>query len=495
MATTTSSQQSTSTPLHHPPDPPLPDTWTVLENLILAQAVYKHGEDSWAQVAKVLRGHAALDRPMEFFTPKNCEKQYQALLSAVLGDEQFLLAGQDMPPVAKLARRLHLQRIEEVKEILKRDEQEFRQLVQDIEEIKNGRWDDKLRHEFKAQQARADEGTEQPPASDLPTNEEGNTEAMDVDSESLVDNEADGEPADNDEDQGEGTSISPRRNDDPMQIEAASNASCADDTPRETPEPVDVDSEAEVDAPTQSVITKSSTSAQEVSNAMDEDVTIIPSESTPTIPPPPPSTTTSKPPKIPSLSPAPSITPSNSTPKPLHNINNQPQNASSSPSSPSHDPSILQTWKKTVNFILAKIADHRYGNVFSTPVKEEGYGAVVKQPMSLDLVRARVRKGITTTTPAFHRDLLLMLANAIMYNSEDSEVFGMALEMKAFVDAELGSLTKYGADPGRASVEVESLKGDEGSEGPGEMEDEEPDGEEEVTVVESDVKSELPPPT
>lgn len=54
----------------------------------------------------------------------------------------------------------------------------------------------------------------------------------------------------------------------------------------------------------------------------------------------------------------------------------------------------LQIWKKTVNFILAKIADHRYGNVFSAPVKEEGYRAVVKQPMSLDVVRARVRKGV-----------------------------------------------------------------------------------------------------
>lgn len=44
--------------------------WTVLEKLLLTQAVYKYGEDNWFQIARNLKHHALLDRPSDYFNQK-----------------------------------------------------------------------------------------------------------------------------------------------------------------------------------------------------------------------------------------------------------------------------------------------------------------------------------------------------------------------------------------------------------------------------------------
>ena len=50
----------------------LPDmtTLTNLDRLILAQAVYELGANSWSAVAKLLTKHPLLQRPKSFFTPQ-----------------------------------------------------------------------------------------------------------------------------------------------------------------------------------------------------------------------------------------------------------------------------------------------------------------------------------------------------------------------------------------------------------------------------------------
>lgn len=48
--------------------------WSVLEKLILAQAVYKLGEDNWAQIARRLRQHPMLKhREPDYYSQKVCE--------------------------------------------------------------------------------------------------------------------------------------------------------------------------------------------------------------------------------------------------------------------------------------------------------------------------------------------------------------------------------------------------------------------------------------
>ncbi|TPX65875.1 hypothetical protein SpCBS45565_g04890 [Spizellomyces sp. 'palustris'] len=471
--------------------------WSVLESLILAQAVYKYGDDSWSQIAKVLRGHAAISRPMEFFSPKNCEKQFQSLLADVLGEEQFAYGagGQDMPPVAKLARKLHIQRIDEIKVLLKEDENEFRELVQEIEEIKNGKWDDRLRAEVKEQQQKAEAQPSENPADRATpmetTEEESAAEAllgeekpipestpMDVDTTETA-------PPTPTTEIPETTAVKPtpieslkveeievkERGDrlgsivttpgedeenaapsiDTMEVEEVEEVKEGEDVEDveivEAVEEIKEPEREEYNETPATAATDTDEMAVEPKTELEES-TINTRRRSPTR----------------SVSPVKSsgiVTRKGPLQTPRVKIPSvEPESMDADSGAETSDgggerrrhmkgDQALQTWKKTVNFILAKIGDHRYGNVFSAPVKEDGYTAVVKQPMSLDVVRARVRKGITTTTAEFHRDLLLMFTNAIMYNNEDSEVYAMALEMKHFVDAEVQHLTKYGADPGR----------------------------------------------
>lgn len=45
--------------------------WTILEKLLLSQAVYQHGEHSWLQVSSTLKQHALIQhRQSDFFDHK-----------------------------------------------------------------------------------------------------------------------------------------------------------------------------------------------------------------------------------------------------------------------------------------------------------------------------------------------------------------------------------------------------------------------------------------
>ncbi|KAF9174362.1 Bromodomain-containing protein 8 [Mortierella sp. AD010] len=89
-------------------------------------------------------------------------------------------------------------------------------------------------------------------------------------------------------------------------------------------------------------------------------------------------------------------------------------------------------WKKILMMIWADIANHRFGAVFMQPIKEQdapGYYYMIKRPMDLKSIKERIRDGQITNADEFHRDVLLMFMNALMYNGEDTEVYQMALAM------------------------------------------------------------------
>ncbi|KAI8973880.1 hypothetical protein BDB01DRAFT_854145 [Pilobolus umbonatus] len=121
--------------------------WTILEKLLLTQAVYKHGENSWFQVARTLKQHClAQGRPSDFFNQKNCSFQYYLLVENLEAENQLFKheLKNDMPTVVRLARQLYVQRVDEIKRKLKEDEEEFGRLVLDIDHIRSGAWDEKL---------------------------------------------------------------------------------------------------------------------------------------------------------------------------------------------------------------------------------------------------------------------------------------------------------------------------------------------------------------
>ncbi|KAF9581004.1 Bromodomain-containing protein 8, partial [Lunasporangiospora selenospora] len=94
-------------------------------------------------------------------------------------------------------------------------------------------------------------------------------------------------------------------------------------------------------------------------------------------------------------------------------------------------------WKKILMMIWSDIANHRFGAVFMQPIKEQdapGYYYMIKRPMDLKSIKERIRDGQITNADEFHRDVLLMFMNAIMYNNEDTEIHQMALAMMAEVE-------------------------------------------------------------
>ncbi|KAI9471799.1 MAG: hypothetical protein EXX96DRAFT_489868 [Benjaminiella poitrasii] len=126
---------------------PSNNEWTILEKLLLTQAVYKYGENMWFQVARVLKQHSLIQqqeiqRPSDFYSQKNCSLQYYLLVENLEAEKNDIK--RDMPVVIQLARQLYTQRVEEIKKRLQRDQEEFSQLATEIHSIKSGQWDQKL---------------------------------------------------------------------------------------------------------------------------------------------------------------------------------------------------------------------------------------------------------------------------------------------------------------------------------------------------------------
>ncbi|TPX57904.1 hypothetical protein PhCBS80983_g03508 [Powellomyces hirtus] len=403
----------------------------------------------------------------------NCEKHFQGLIAEVTGPEATPTGSPapDMIPMAQVARKLHLRRIDEIKAQLQEEENEFRNILQEIDEIRSGKWDDKLRAEWKAQHP--------PVEASAPAEEEDKMEGVQIASESRPTLT---EPKPRETSPARRLSTSQQHipvaapTPEPKRRGRKPSTAKPPLAPLVVPDAMDVDAPAQ---PETAVTPKNSAGSSTGSDKKAAAESATGEENAAAAAP------------VKEIIPSPTKTKGfarrGSIAQPRLTFATDTEGAeldsgaensdggnSERKKSLKGDPA-LQIWRKTVYFILAKIADHRYGNVFGTPVKDDGYHAVVKHSMSLDVVRARVRKGITTTTAQFHRDLLLMFTNAIMYNNEDSEVHSMAQEMKDFVDAEILNLHKYGTDPMRDREKSVDVQHNADGGGGGKAKSEEPD--------------------
>lgn len=80
----------------------------------------------------------------------------------------------------------------------------------------------------------------------------------------------------------------------------------------------------------------------------------------------------------------------------------------------------------------SQISQHRNGNIFHNPIKSSeapDYHEIIKRPMDLKTIKARIKDGVTTSSLEFQRDVYLMFANAMMYNRPGSDIFQMAEEV------------------------------------------------------------------
>ena len=89
-------------------------------------------------------------------------------------------------------------------------------------------------------------------------------------------------------------------------------------------------------------------------------------------------------------------------------------------------------FQTVIGMLHSQISQHRNGNIFHNPIKSSeapDYHEIIKRPMDLKTIKARVKDGVITNSLEFQRDVYLMFANAMMYNRPGSDIYQMAEEV------------------------------------------------------------------
>ncbi|EGO27548.1 hypothetical protein SERLADRAFT_382647 [Serpula lacrymans var. lacrymans S7.9] len=89
-------------------------------------------------------------------------------------------------------------------------------------------------------------------------------------------------------------------------------------------------------------------------------------------------------------------------------------------------------FQNVIGMLHSQISQHRNGNIFHNPIKNSeapDYHEIIKRPMDLKSIKAKIKDGVISTSLEFQRDVYLMFANAMMYNRPGSDIYHMAEDM------------------------------------------------------------------
>ncbi|KAI0254673.1 hypothetical protein BJV78DRAFT_1182090 [Lactifluus subvellereus] len=109
---------------------------------------------------------------------------------------------------------------------------------------------------------------------------------------------------------------------------------------------------------------------------------------------------------------------------------------------PAADSQTSKKFQTVIIMVHAQISQHRNGNIFHNPIKTSeapDYYDIVKRPMDLKTIKARIREGQITSSAEFQRDVYLMFANSLMYNRPGSDIYTMAEEMMLESETQINS--------------------------------------------------------
>ncbi|EPT03793.1 hypothetical protein FOMPIDRAFT_1046823 [Fomitopsis schrenkii] len=137
-----------------------------VDRLILCQAVYEYGSNDWPEVARVLSTHPMISRP-KLFTSQTCSLIYTQLMDDAQFECSDALAARRAPVHNQLAFIHWQRRLQELKDLITAEETRFKTLVQEIDDIRAGRWDNKIRTDI----GLPPEEDETPPAEETPATE------------------------------------------------------------------------------------------------------------------------------------------------------------------------------------------------------------------------------------------------------------------------------------------------------------------------------------
>ncbi|KAH9049064.1 Bromodomain-containing protein [Lactarius hengduanensis] len=109
---------------------------------------------------------------------------------------------------------------------------------------------------------------------------------------------------------------------------------------------------------------------------------------------------------------------------------------------PAADSQTSKKFQTVIIMVHSQISQHRNGNIFHNPIKKSeapDYYDIVKRPMDLKTIKARIREGQIASSAEFQRDVYLMFANSLMYNRPGSDIYTMAEEMMLESEAQINT--------------------------------------------------------
>lgn len=118
------------------------DQWSVREQLCLASAVARSGDQNWMSVSRALKSFADPNRPPDWFHQKNCAAQYGMLLAMVETPKRkkrtsSVDSGVDTP-IENILKKLQAERLAELKKLLAEEKAEYQKLQEDMKLLHSG---------------------------------------------------------------------------------------------------------------------------------------------------------------------------------------------------------------------------------------------------------------------------------------------------------------------------------------------------------------------
>ncbi|BGP17941.1 hypothetical protein JCM10213_003949 [Rhodosporidiobolus nylandii] len=135
------------------PVPSLLASTSTVERVLLAQAVFQKGNQDFAAVSAVLRGHALLrgrepgemDVGLAWFEPENLRMIYEEMVGA-MGLEPSTPRPAQSAELRKIAHKYYMDRVYELHAGMQECQDQFRITYSELEELKAGKLDWKLTH-------------------------------------------------------------------------------------------------------------------------------------------------------------------------------------------------------------------------------------------------------------------------------------------------------------------------------------------------------------
>lgn len=118
------------------------DKWSVREQLCLASAVARSGDQNWMSVSRALKPFGEPNRPPDWFHQKNCAAQYGMLLAMVETPKRkkrvTSVDANIETPIENILKKLQTERLAELKKLLAEEKAEYQKLQEDMMLLQSG---------------------------------------------------------------------------------------------------------------------------------------------------------------------------------------------------------------------------------------------------------------------------------------------------------------------------------------------------------------------